>query len=268
MPAENSHDAELLRIILDEVHRREQIEFERQKWQAEQSLARQRKLWDGAPLNATVTVAVLGALLTAWTAYGQINASRELERQKFETQLIIKALEVGDSIERSRSLAFLVQTGLISDPGGRINRATESSDALPSFAPGPLVEAPPGFNAVGSDADRVTAVIGPEKYETFKVSIPDQRGCRLRGRVATVGGGSRDVDVLVLAPDDLAAFRDGRRYASLFSARRTTQISLDVALPGPGQYSLVISNRFSAFSGKQVLVEGLRWECIAASSDL
>ena len=123
---------ELFRLLIEQVHRREELDFEREKWQAEQSLAKKRRVWDGAPLNATVVVAILGALLTAWTAYRQIAANRELERSKYETQLILRALEPTDSVERIRSLLFLVQTGLISDPGGRIKRATEAK-RLPQF---------------------------------------------------------------------------------------------------------------------------------------
>jgi hypothetical protein len=142
--------AELLRLLIEQVHQREQLDFEREKWQAEHLLAKKRKVWDGAPLNATVIVAVIGALLTVWTAYRQIAANRELERSKYESQLILRALEPTDSVERIQSLSFLVKTGLIADPGGNIRRATEAK-RLPQFpALSPLASAEEDLAALNS----------------------------------------------------------------------------------------------------------------------
>src|SRR5688572_3448749 len=113
MGDDNLHDAmELLRVLSQQDIERRKFELERDKWQAEQQ--HRRKLWDGAPLNATVLVALLGGLFTILAGYRQVQANRELERTKYESALILTALEPVDSLERVHRLNFLVRTGLIS----------------------------------------------------------------------------------------------------------------------------------------------------------
>jgi len=120
--------------------------------------------------------------------------------------------------------------------------------------------------AAGSVLDRVTLRLGPDHFQEYEIAITDPRPCRLRGRVQTIEGGSRDIDVLVLEGENYERFRQSHRYTKIFAARRTSEISLDVPLPGPGRYHLLISNKFSAFTGKLVLVEDIRWECTEGGS--
>lgn len=137
---------ELLRLVEQRELQREQLAFEREKWEAEHQKTR-RGLWDGAPLNTTVLVAVIGGLVTVFTGYYQIQANRELERTKYESQMILRALEPADSAERVRRLAFLVHAGLLDDPGGKIQRLAQSAD-LPRFQPtAPTLAAPIVENA-------------------------------------------------------------------------------------------------------------------------
>lgn len=71
-------------------------------------------------LNTTVLVAVIGGLVTVFTSYYCIQANRKLECTKYESQMILKALEPSDSAERVRRLAFLVHAGLLDDLEGKI----------------------------------------------------------------------------------------------------------------------------------------------------
>jgi hypothetical protein len=108
--------------------------------------------------------------------------------------------------------------------------------------------------------------IGPEKFVHYELTITDSRPCRLRGRVEAIEGGSRDIDVLVLGEDDFRRFTRSRLNTPVLDKRRTSAITLDVPLPGPGRYYFVVSNYFSGFTSKLVLVENVRWECAEGGS--
>jgi hypothetical protein len=149
-----------------------------------------------------------------------------------------------------------------------------ASDTLPAASLPPVQSSSPAVEprsqpapATGSVVERERYRIGPDQYRVYELAITGASPCRLRGRVETVEGGARDIDVLVLDGDAFESFRQSRRYTEIFEARRVGEISLDVPLPSPGRYHLVISNRFSPFSGKLVLVEEVRWECAEGGSD-
>jgi hypothetical protein len=63
----------------------------------------------------------------------QSRSAVELERQKLESTLIIKAVETLDPAVSSRNLHFLLSAGLIRDPDGRIARAS-TPQVAPVFA--------------------------------------------------------------------------------------------------------------------------------------
>jgi hypothetical protein len=117
-------------------------------------------------------------------------------------------------------------------------------------------------------AGRQSLVTGPRSlrgltFESVAFQVPGDwmRNPRLRGRLEVGSGGRKDVDVFVLRQDDLPAWEKGREVIPLHAARRATTIALDVPLPGPGRYVVVLSNRFSKLASKQVSGEVLlTWE--------
>lgn len=61
-----------------------------------------------------------------------------LETQRFRTELVLNAVKTGDQKQAQANLRFLVETGLLDDPGGRIAKAAQSEAGvltLPSQAP-------------------------------------------------------------------------------------------------------------------------------------
>lgn len=74
--------------------------------------------------NNPLIVAVVGASATAIvglvTNQMQVSASRQLERDKLESSLILKAIDAVDPTERLLALQFLVKAGLVSDSQGKI----------------------------------------------------------------------------------------------------------------------------------------------------
>jgi hypothetical protein len=127
--------------------------------------------------------------------------------------------------------------------------------------PPPPPPPPPAPPANGDVADIPELKIAAGQYHYFGMEITDPRPCHVRGRVETTEGGRHDTDVMVLDVDGFTNFQYNRPFDAVFAARRTAAVTLDAPLPGPGTYYLVLSNRFSNFTGKKVIVENVHWVC-------
>ncbi|HEV2736219.1 MAG TPA: hypothetical protein VGV85_15325 [Longimicrobiaceae bacterium] len=66
------------------------------------------------------------------------------------------------------------------------------------------------------------------------------------------------MEVYVLDRDGIVDRTGGQ---AVFRSGRTSAVGLQVPLPGPGDYHLLVSNRFSAASDKTVQVEDARVTC-------
>lgn len=96
-------------------------------------------------------------------------------------------------------------------------------------------------------------------FQSIQFSVPGDwmRDPRLRGRLEVSGRGRQDLDLLVLHDGDVMAWEGNRIFAPIHSVSRGRAFDLDVPLPGPGTYALVLSNRFSKLAGKRVQGEVL-----------
>lgn len=83
----------------------------------------------------TVLAALLALLANIVTSYLNTRSSLELEQRKFESSLVLKAVETGDRQEAGDMLQFLVKTGFLKDEGGRIAGLAERGE-IPVFARG------------------------------------------------------------------------------------------------------------------------------------
>jgi hypothetical protein len=108
-------------------------------------------------------------------------------------------------------------------------------------------------------AGRQSIVKGPRTlrgfgFESMAFQVPGDwmRNPRVRGRLEVTGGGGRDIDVLVLREPDLDAWEKNQSVTPIHAAKRATTVDLDVPLPGPDRYVVVLSNRFSKLTKKQV----------------
>jgi hypothetical protein len=107
---------------------RERLAFEREKWEAERGATPPRFKFTAAHAAvfaaiATLAGTVVGALL-------QAQASRQLEEQKFQSGLIVKAFESTSTREESlKYLRFLRATGLAPQLGASID--TMRAEDLP-----------------------------------------------------------------------------------------------------------------------------------------
>jgi len=74
------------------------------------------------------------------------------------------------------------------------------------------------------------------------------------GRVEGVSGGARDFEGFVLDDDNYRNWSTNHQARGLESGRVVVWTPA-VALQGPGTFHLVLSNRFSGFTGKVVTVQ-------------
>lgn len=111
-----------------------------------------------------VVLAIVGATATAivglLTNKSQLDASRQLERDKLESSLILKAIDTDEPDERLLALQFLVRVGLLSDPEKKISNLTpeqvpriqERSDVVvPAFSHVPIAYSQPLVDQIRRD---------------------------------------------------------------------------------------------------------------------
>ncbi|MGZ9713661.1 hypothetical protein ACXX82_22980 [Glaciimonas sp. GNP009] len=84
-----------------------------------------------SPSATTILVAVAGMVASAIGALLQVQSTRELERSKFEGNLILKVIETGDLDQAAKNLRFLVKAGFITDDSGKISKLLDKPDAIP-----------------------------------------------------------------------------------------------------------------------------------------
>jgi hypothetical protein len=88
-----------------------------------------------SPLVLGLFSAIFGLLGTGIGAALQGYSTLQLERQKFESSLIQKALDTKDKSEAAKSLLFLVDSGIIQSlDAARIRKIAENPEQLPILA--------------------------------------------------------------------------------------------------------------------------------------
>lgn len=110
------------------VSERERFDFERERAshelrfkELEVQLRREElKRHGSTPLMVAILAGVVALTGNAVVAVIQGRANRDLERKKFEAQLISKAVDVNDHEVAARNLSFLLKAGLVEDDSGRI----------------------------------------------------------------------------------------------------------------------------------------------------
>jgi tetratricopeptide (TPR) repeat protein len=93
-----------------------------------------------SPATTTVLVAIAGVLGSVIGVLLQSQAQLQLERQKLQSDLILKVIETGNATEAAQNLRFFVKAGLIHDESGLISAAVASSEAPPVLPAGPYMK--------------------------------------------------------------------------------------------------------------------------------
>jgi hypothetical protein len=127
-------------------------------------------------------------------------------------------------------------------------------DLVPEF----VLQPPPAVLPL-LDTGALNVPAGTSHSVSF--SVDDERPCVLTGHVLGIAGGRRDVEVYVLDQDGIINWSNGTAANTLFQSGRMAAVSLQVHLPGPGEYHFLVSNRFSVVTDKTVEVEDARVTC-------
>ena len=86
-------------------------------------------------ISPATMAAIIGIVATLVGYLIQANLNRQLEREKFQGQLVLKAIETGDPQKARANLRFFIETGLLSDPDGKIKIALDQSEKNPASVP-------------------------------------------------------------------------------------------------------------------------------------
>lgn len=135
------------------------------------------------------------------------------------------------------------------------------ADSVPQEKPAPRRPPPPPppppsrFTLM----DARTANLDGGQYMVYSFDLRDWK-CSVRGYVGVSAGGSRDVDIFFVDEAGFSDYKQGGQFATYFARSRTTGENIDLPL-APGQYYLIVSNRFSWITGKTVDFGTMAAEC-------
>jgi hypothetical protein len=132
-----------IQLTLKEV----ELTLKRQELQAAAKAEREEdksKKLISSPLGVAILTGILGLIGIAVGNYMQTRASLTLEQQKFdfaskqetqrfESTLVLKAIETGDTKVAAGNLQFLIESGYLPDPGGKMGASIK--DAQPGKGP-------------------------------------------------------------------------------------------------------------------------------------
>jgi hypothetical protein len=84
-----------------------------------------------SPVATAIIAGLVGLIGTGVGAYMQGRSQVTIERLKFESNLILKAIETGNRDEAKNNLLFLVQAGFIQDTEGKIAALAQDPTRIP-----------------------------------------------------------------------------------------------------------------------------------------
>jgi len=106
--------------------------------------------------------------------------------------------------------------------------------------------------------DKPDAEVNANSYYYFKLEVSSgATGVHLEGNFEASGGSGDDVQVYVLSEDDFVNWQNHHQAKTYYNSGKVTVGNFNVNLPsGSGTYYLVVDNRFSLLSKKEVEVKG------------
>jgi zinc-ribbon domain len=106
--------------------------------------------------------------------------------------------------------------------------------------------------------DKPDLTVGSTGYNFFKLEVPDgATSVHLEGNFTASGGTGNDVEVYVLPENDFVNWQNRHQAKTYYNSGKVTVGNFSVNLPSDaGTYYLVLDNRFSLLSKKEVEVKG------------
>lgn len=131
-------DVYLLKLRLEEKRveselkiREAELALKRDEFEAKRKQKSRKQHLTFSPLVTGIIAAAVGLIGTAVGSYMQGRYQLDIERLKFESNLILKAIETGNQEEAKRNLLFLLSAGFIQDKDGRIAALAEKKENVP-----------------------------------------------------------------------------------------------------------------------------------------
>jgi len=112
-----------------------ELELREKELEAKREEQEPKRVLTISSFSPTTIAAIIGLVATGVGFIVQSNNSRELEREKLQSQLILKAIETGDPEKALANLQFFLDTGLLDDPTGRITKAVVRGKENPGSIP-------------------------------------------------------------------------------------------------------------------------------------
>jgi hypothetical protein len=106
-----------------------------------------------SPLGIAIITGILGLLGAAAGNYWQNRTNLQLEQKKFESNLIVKAIETGDPAIALENLLFLTKTGLLPDSESRIQAYYASIQQGQGKGQGPVLPAASNTSSVDTSGN-------------------------------------------------------------------------------------------------------------------
>jgi hypothetical protein len=121
-------DLEKARVEGDLRLREEELKLRREELQAKLAADKGQGF---TAVTGTLAVALIGLLGAAIAGLIQAHSNHTTEKRKFESDLILKAIETGDLEASTRNLGFLLKAGFIADPQGTIAALAKEEETVP-----------------------------------------------------------------------------------------------------------------------------------------
>jgi len=91
--------------------------------------------------------------------------------------------------------------------------------------------------------------------KNMTIIVPkDFKDIHLIGNFITEGGSGNDVYVYLMSEEEYLNYANGHNYNVIYSSGKATTKSFNIPIPNPGNYILVLDNKFSLFSDKLVRI--------------
>jgi hypothetical protein len=167
---EEQTDIDLLKLRLEERRvegelrlREADLVLKRDEFEAKKIQENQKQYLTFSPLVTGIIAAIVGLIGTAVGSYMQGRSQLEIERLKFESNLILKAVETGDSEKAKNNLLFMLGAGFIQDKDGKISALAKKSENVPVLPSASLSQT----TICPEGARRVSIATQPSSFDVF-----------------------------------------------------------------------------------------------------
>jgi predicted nucleic acid-binding Zn ribbon protein len=97
--------------------------------------------------------------------------------------------------------------------------------------------------------------VGAGQYQSWTLTISQEMAnAQLVGSFHASGGSGNDIQAVVADPAEFENWINGHQARAYYSTEKTTDGQINLRLP-PGTYIVAFSNRFSAFTNKEVTAD-------------